>query len=156
MRAFALNEFRSIELAQHRADISTRAEMSASLGARDQALNRTHAELEVATFRASAEMHRLSRAREAEVREYADAQRHREAATEAENNTMEAQAEADRVRLLSESHLRETAKIHEEELAARSANLRIEAEAAVRRKIDRCEQEVRDEKRKLGEDMAAF
>ena len=32
-RAFALNELRTIELEQHRADISTRAEMSASLGA---------------------------------------------------------------------------------------------------------------------------
>ena len=82
-RATALNELRTIELEQHRADISTRAVMPASLGARDHALDRTRAELDVATYRAFAEMHSPSRAREAEAREYADAQRHREAATDA-------------------------------------------------------------------------
>ena len=58
-------------------------EMAASLGAREQALHRAQAELEVANIRTIAEMHSLARAREAEQRETAEAQRHREAAAEA-------------------------------------------------------------------------
>ena len=72
-----------MELAQQQAAFQSRAERAATLGARDDALYRPHAELEVATFRATAEICSLARARETKLQEWTEAQRLRAQAEDA-------------------------------------------------------------------------
>ena len=95
-RATARSELQSVELAQQHAANHARAEMVASLGAREQALSRAQAEVEVANFRAIAEMQCFARAREAEQREAADALRLCETATEAMRMASVAQTDVPR------------------------------------------------------------
>ena len=62
VRAVIRMELQAVELAEQRAAVQSRAEMAATLGARGEALNRSLAELEVANFRATAEINSLARA----------------------------------------------------------------------------------------------
>jgi hypothetical protein len=104
-RVAARSELQTFEIAQQQATIRAREDMVAGLGAREDALNRTRAELEMANVTTTAEMHCLARARDAEHRERADALRHREQALEAERTVPKALLEADTIRALSISRL---------------------------------------------------
>ena len=143
VRAVIPTELQSVELAEQRAAYQTRAEMTATLGARDDALYRSRAELEMANSRASAEVHSLTRAKEAELQERAEAQRHREQAEEAARMAVVARAEAETIWALSDSRIHLTEKAAEAKVAEKSANLTLEAEQAVRQRADRCEREER-------------
>ena len=115
---------------------SRREDMVVGLGAREDALNRTRAELNMANFSTSAEMHCLARARDAEHRERANALRHREQALEAERTA----SKAETIRALSISRLESSEKAIEAKLVAKSTNLELKAEQAVRMKVGICEQ----------------
>ena len=154
-RAAIRLELQSVELAEQRAAFQSRAEMAATLGARDDALNRSHAELEVANFRASAEINSLARARYAEQQERTEAQRLREQAEEAARVAAAARTEAETIRLLSDSRLHNTERTAEAKVAEKSANLVLEAEHAVRQRVEQCEREAREEQVKLREELAA-
>jgi hypothetical protein len=104
-RVAARSELRTFEFAQQQATIRAREDMVAGLGAREDVLNRTRAELEMANFSTTAEMHCLARARDAEHREGADALRHREQALEAERTASAVLHEAETIRALSISRL---------------------------------------------------
>ena len=94
-RATARSELQSVEPAQQHSTTRTQMEMVASLEAPEHAaFSRAQAELEVASLRAFAEMHRTL---EAEQRESVELQRHRTVATEALRMTSEAPTEAERV-----------------------------------------------------------
>ena len=94
-RVAARSELQSFEFTQQQAAIRSREEMVAGMGAREDALNRTRAELEMSHFRTIAEMQSLARARDAEHRERAEAQSHREQAMEAERMASKAHTEAE-------------------------------------------------------------
>jgi hypothetical protein len=152
-RAAIRTELASVELAEQRAAVQTRAEMTATLGARDDAFYRSRAELEMANSRASAEIHSLARAKEAEVQERVEAQRHREQAEEAARMAVAARAEADTIRALSDSRVHLTEKTAEAKVAEKTANLTLEAEQAVRQRADRWEREEREQLARFREEM---
>ena len=72
-RAAIRTELAFVELTEQRAAVQTRAEMAATLGARDDALYRSRAELEMANSGASAEINSLARAKELEAHERVEA-----------------------------------------------------------------------------------
>ena len=92
-------ELQSVEVAEQRAACQSRAELAATLGARGDALHRSHAELEMANFRASAEINSLDRARNAELHERAEAQRLRAQADEASRVAAAARTDAETIRM---------------------------------------------------------
>ena len=104
VRAAIRFELQSVELAEQRAAFQSRAELAAAFGAREDALNRSHAELEVANFRASAEINSLTRARQAELSERTEAQRLREQAEEAARTAIAARTQAETIRMLCPTH----------------------------------------------------
>ena len=126
--------------------------MAATLGARDDALYRSRAGLEMANSRASAEINSLARAKEAEAQERVEALRHRAQAEEAARVAAAARAEADTIRALSDSRINLTERAAEAKVAEKTANLTLEAELEARRRADRWEREEREQlARFLGE-----
>ena len=90
VRVAARSEPQTFEFAQQQATSRAREDMVVGLGSREDALNRTRAELEMANFRTSAEMQSFARARDAEHRERAAALRRREQAMGAERTASNA------------------------------------------------------------------
>jgi hypothetical protein len=154
VRAAIRMELQAVELAEQRAAVQSRAEMAATLGARGEALIRSLAELEVANFRATAEINSLARAREAELQVRTEAQRLREQAEDAARVAAAARAEAETIRALRDSRLHQTEQAAEAKVAEKSANLVIEAEQAVRQRVDQCQREARDEQLRFREEVA--
>jgi hypothetical protein len=109
----------------------------------------------MANFKASAEAQALARARETEHREYVEAQRHRETAMEAMQMASRATHEAETARAWTTTRLKSSEKAAEDMLVAKTANLTLEAEQAVHNQVGRCENEVREERRKLQEEINA-
>ena len=143
-RAAIRTELAFVELTEQRAAVQTRAEMAATLGARDDALYRSRAELEMANSRASAEINSLAPAKEAEAHERVEALRHREQAEEAARVAATARAEAETIRALSDSRINLTERAVEAKVAEKTANLTLEAEQAVRLRADQLEREERE------------
>ena len=150
-RAAIRNEVHSAELARQPADLRSRVEVTAALGARDEALTRSHAELKVATFEATAEAAILTRARMAEQDERAEAQRLRNQAVEATRKAWEARAEAEAIRDPSAARIRKAEDMAECELTAKSAALAMQVENAARQEISRHYREASEDRRRLQE-----
>jgi hypothetical protein len=129
--------------------------MAATLGARNDALHRSHAEREVATFSFTAETSSLARSREIELQERGEAQRLRSQTEEAIRMASEAHFESEALRVASTSRLRETERLAEAELAAKSANLVMQAEHAVQREVAQHAREAKEEQRLLRDEVAA-
>ena len=117
-------------------------------------IHRSRAELEVANFRTSAEVNSLARARETEFQERTEAQRLREQAEEATRMAATARAEAETVRALSDSRIHLTEQAAEAKVVEKTANLTLEAEQAVRRRVDQCEREEREQQRRFQDELA--
>jgi hypothetical protein len=139
-------ELASVEFAEQRAAIQSRMEMAAHLGARDIALDRSRAELEMVNSRASAEIHSLAQARNAEHEVRVEAQRLRDEAAEAARMATSARTEAETIKALSDARLHKTERAAESAIAEKSARLSREAEDAVRRHVEKCERAVQEER----------
>jgi hypothetical protein len=140
MQSFAQNAIRtelaSIELAEQRAVLQSRMEMTAQVGARDMALDRSRAELEMANSGASAEIYSLTQVRMAENEVRIEAQRLRDEAADAARMASSARTEAETIKAQSDAGLHKTERAAEEAIAEKSARPTRAAEDAFRHRVE--------------------